>query len=40
MRKIKNLSHPQGQKIKIYHDDIQKLDNMSDDVSITSALNK
>lgn len=38
MKRIRNLSHPQGQKIKIYEEELGRLDLMSDGVSVTSAL--
>lgn len=40
MRKLKNLSHPKGQKVKIYEEEMNRLDEMSDNVSITSAMVK
>jgi hypothetical protein len=38
MRKIKNLSHPQGRKVQIYVEELKRLDEMSDSISMTSAL--
>jgi len=40
MRKLKNLSHPQGKKISICQEDMHRLGDMDDDVSITSAVQK
>lgn len=40
MTKLKNLSHPQGQKIMLYEEEVGRLEQMSDDVSVTSAMRK
>ncbi len=36
VRKITNLNHPSGQRIIMYEQDIKRLDEMSDNVSLTS----
>jgi hypothetical protein len=38
--KLKNLSHPMGQKLVIYDSEIKEIDAMSDGVSVTSAVGK
>lgn len=40
VRKVKNLNNPRGKKITMYEEEVQKLDEISDGVSITSALEK
>jgi hypothetical protein len=40
IRRIKNLSHPQGVKLVVYDSELKDLENMSDSVSVTSAFQK
>ena len=40
VRKIKNLTNPRGKKVVVYEEEVEKLGGISEDVSITSALEK
>jgi len=40
IRRLKNISKPRGTKIVMYEEELDKLNDISDSVSITSALAK
>lgn len=40
IRRLKNMSKPRGTKIVMYEEELDKLNDISDSVSITSAMAK
>ena len=40
VRKLKNLSNPKGKKLLVYEEEVNKIEGMSDAVSVTSALDQ
>lgn len=40
IRELKNISHPMGKKVMLYDSELQNIDDLSESVSVTSAMAK